>query len=731
MFEKKLSTKWIIAGIAIALLLGIVIFGVFFNQQENETGVYVAVAGPMTKPNGQTMVNAAKLYFDQHKIPGKRIEIIACDDNNEAALAEQCANQIAKDNKAVMVLGHRVSNASLKAGIIYEQNKIPALTGSSSTPAGNEWFFSVIFDNVAQGRFLAGYVTQVLGQERVSIIYDTDSYGKPFAEALIEQARSKGTEIAFERSFTITDAEKNDPALYASLMDDIILKLREVKDPGLVIYIVHDQEGAELVKRLRDRDKNISILEALITKTFYDHLDKITGNQKSQYLHNVWTTQTLMYDVGNELAQEFIGDYKKAYGAEPDASAAAYYDAAMLAFKAIQATNAGGADIQKDRQAIRDYLGSLNHYDPKMRGTTGYIYFDKEGVAIKAVPIGIYDNGTLISAPHQLRVIPNKDLIRDFNALVESKDIVFVDGRYMYKTKVVYTGIDLNKISNIDMKNYTFFADFYLWFRYQGEFNEKEIEFINAKSPISLGNPIAEDTYNGITYRAYRVRADFKVPFDYRNYPFDKQTLEIVFRHPSQTKEQLIYVRDNLRLMPKAELMKQLSQSGIDGWNPIDIQVYADTLASNSTLGNPRITEAVVEYSTFKADLDLQRDALNFSIKNLFPLFAVVLLSYLAFFMPPDQFSVRVSLGINGIMTTAFFSLKVANDLPPLGYLVALEYIFFMIYILAIFVITHSIIGNVFLKGDPLRFRRFDIFGRIVHPTIILAAALYLINILR
>lgn len=128
----------------------------------------------------------------------------------------------------------------------------------------------------------------------------------------------------------------------------------------------------------------------------------------------------------------------------------------------------------------------------------------------------------------------------------------------------------------------------------------------------------------------------------------------------------------------------------------------------------------------------VKRDAINFSIKNLFPMFAVLILAYLAFFIPASEFGMRVSLGINAIMTTAFFSLKVSSDLPPIGYVVALEYIFFMIYTLAISIIVIAImiyIANK--KEDEKLIRRLMLFGRVLFPVAILTTGYIIMNIVQ
>ena len=729
-----MNRKIITVGIVIIAALILVGCGLYLNDQLNKEPIYIAVVGPMSGIRGEVMRQGVEIYLDEigHKTAsGHRIELLTFDDENNGDLAAEKALEIATHPDApLVVLGHRSSAASLRGGEVYKQYQMPAITGSApatSTTKDNDWYFRVIIENESQGHFVTEYVSQVMGYQNISVIYASSEYGSTLGQAILGHANELGLEISHEGSYDASlTSEEIVPSLQ-KMADEILAS----ENPGIVILAVHDEQGAELVKMLHDVKPELPILEALITQTFYNHLAELTGGNSATYLNNVYTTQHIIFDTGNKQAQDFQIRYKNKYGELPDAAAAAYHDAAMLAVKAINATGVDGTDPARDRQRIRDYMAGQTRLNPDLVGATGYLYFDADGDAIKPVPIGFYDNGELISAPVQLQTVPNVELVRDLGGELRKGNVLEVDGHYLYKTQVIYTGIDLIEVSNLDMKNSTFRADFYLWFRHQGEFDVDKIEFINAVNPIKLENLIAEDVYDGVTYRAYRVTADFKAVFDFGAYPFDKQTLNIRFRDRTSTKEQLMFVLDELRLLPRAGQVKDLSDAGVDGWLPIDVVVYSDIIRSDSTLGNPRLNTAGIEYSVFNVDTFIRRDALSFSIKNLFPIFAVLMLSYLAFFMPADQFGLRVSLGINAIMTTAFFSLRISSDLPPIGYLVALEYIFFMTYTLAIFVIVVSIFTFVASKNENENLiKRLDWLGRIAHPLTIVVTGLLIAFIL-
>jgi branched-chain amino acid transport system substrate-binding protein len=645
--------------------------------------------------------------------------------------ATTAANKVVDHpQKPLIVIGHRFSSVSTFAGPIYKENKIPAITASAPSPSvteDNEWYFRVIIENNRQGHFVAHYIKEILKYETMTVIYQDSEYGRTLGKAAVEQAQKLGMNLPHPDGYGYQSEGLTEEERFSQL-PSIVDEVLSLEDPGMIVLAVGDGDGAILVNEIRKKKPKQPILEGLITQRFDDDFRELSGANRSKYLENLWTTQHLIYDTGNILAQEFKKNYEAKFSDEPDAAAAAYYDAAMVAVKAIMDSGVAGSNTTEDRNNIRKELSKYTSLDPDLRGTTGYIYFDPETrSAIKPVPIGIYDNGVLISAPIQLQAIPNIELIRDRASEIRKGNVFEIDGVNFYKTQVVYTGIDLNEISNLDMKSSTFTADFYIWFRYNGEFDESKIEFVNATSPVNLGTPIAEDTFNGQTYYAYRVKADFKSIYNFRAYPFDRQTINITIRNRDLTREQLTFVRDDLRLLNNQAQKEQLNKAIEGGWEVINVQVYTDVLRSDSTLGNPRLSNAGVEYSIFNTDTIIKRDAVNFSIKNLFPIFAVLVLAYLAFYIPPSEFGMRVSLGINAIMTTAFFSLKVSSDLPSIGYITVLEYIFFMTYSLAIFVIVLAI--TIFFANkqeNQKMINRLTWAGRILFPIVMVGTGYFI-----
>ena len=99
-------------------------------------------------------------------VNGRRVELSVHDDANDPERAVALAQELADDSRTIAVIGHNTSACSIAAGQVYAETGLPAVSSaatSNSVTAGNPWYFRVIFDDRAQGRFVMAYVREALG----------------------------------------------------------------------------------------------------------------------------------------------------------------------------------------------------------------------------------------------------------------------------------------------------------------------------------------------------------------------------------------------------------------------------------------------------------------------------------------------------------------------------------------------------------------------------------------
>jgi branched-chain amino acid transport system substrate-binding protein len=354
---------------------------------------------------------------------------------------------------------------------------------------------------------------------------------------------------------------------------------------------------------------------------------------------------------------------------------------------------------------------------------------------MKPFPFGVYLQSKLISAPVQLKPIVNPEAIADLHEKLEEGNILAIDDHFMYKTAVIYTGIDINEISNIDPRNGTFSADFYLWFRHRVPLDYSKIEFLNAAEDIQLRDAIIKMGIDDNSYSAYRVKGYFQEAFNFRDYPFDTQTLSIRFRHKILNSNRLLFVADDIgmqhdggkTLVERSEEHSLLDPVG--EWHLQDVLIFTDISTTDSTLGNPRMFHATadtdISYSRFNVVTEIERNAKNYVLNNLVPLFIIILLGYAMLFVSPlgPPFVARMNLGVTALLTAIVLSMKAAGQLPDIGYLVALDYVYFTTYglILSGIVISVAVL-MAHLRSKDLLAKRLEMFGRVFQPFYVLVA---------
>ena len=708
-----------------------------------DRAVYLAVVGPMTgeaQLEGQEMLRGINLYLDQVNqeggIEGKKVKLQVFDDQRGPDLARKKALEITKQNKALVVLGHASSSTSVEGSKVYKKRGIPAITGSATDRAvteGNDWYFRVIIDNFSEGIFLANYVKRILHQETVSIIYQADEISsKSIAKAFEGAFRELGGTVKYK---WIVDPKSEN---VEKMRNQIILDLLRAKtdEPAMIFWATTANETVKLIPMMRRRGLKYPMIGAhSLNEEFIELMKDYPEAQAipGYFSDDIYATSHIIFDTAGEKAQQFRSKYLEKYHQEPSTTAATYYDATLVAIQGMKRAGVQGErkNIAEERQKIKDALAKINDIEDAIEGVTGLIYFDQQGNAIKEVDIGLFQNQKLISSWTQLSPVTDLKRIAALDKELEAGQILLINSKYMHKTRVVYTGIDINEVSNIDQKESTYTLDFYLWFRGPSQIKFDEIEFINSAEAIKLERPLDEKIDNGITYRLYRMKAKFKSNFAFQEYPFDTQSLELKFRHASLTRENLLYVQDlvGMRNQTNQAILNKLERaqvfSSLPNWKVKKASFFVDIIRNNSTLGNPQFfnSDTDIEYSSFNAVISIQRDGISFAFKNLFPLFLIICVSYLLFFIPPEQISPRVSIGVSTLLTTAFFHQRLSNDLPEIGYLIAIEYIFYFVYLLALFGLGITIASYIQSKKEHQKIvKRIASVSKAVYPLLILMA---------
>ncbi len=705
-----------IAGFAAAALAW------FHLETPVPTPIHLAIVMPMSGSEvqvGRMVVNAAHLRLDAVNkaggINGHHVVLDVFDDEGKPEVAKQRAQEIVA-GPAVAVIGHYTSATSTAAGAVYHAGHMPAITGSSnadSLTVGNPYFFRVTFDTSAQGAALAAYVKDVFGNSHASVLYTDEEFGRSLNAAFQDEFHEARGTVPFQWRWDPHASPKE----HAALMDEVALKIG-YDNPGVVILAMSPYtEAREAVTLLRRRGVNPVLIGASALDTRFPELFKEEPEEKAEpgfFTKNLYAAATVLYDSANDRGTEFEHSYVQRYAAEPSASAASYYETALMLTEALRRAGLQltGAARDGDRQKIRDWLAAQTDPGAAIKGPTGLLYFGANQTVPEAVRIGRSVKQRFISAPVQLDAVPNPALI-DLDKQLQAGDVVRVGQAFYSLQRVVYTGIDVNRISQVNASKGTFAADFYLWFRYTGDDKVLNVDFNAAadKSPYDPQKPLEATEANGLKYRLYRVQGEFTSTFDFHDYPFDAQSLLLRLSNRSMPRQQVVYAIDTggLRL-PRAD--HGISELGsLANWTFTGVSYLPDTLRSTSTRGNPGALQGKyeTEYSGFDVIVGVQRKTLVFLIKSLLPLILLVMVVYVTLHFPVSLTKERLSIAISAMLASAVLLSGINTQLTDVGYTTAIEYGFYAFFALCLFCVITALaverlhaakLHHVAVRGD-------------------------------
>lgn len=521
----------------------------------------VAIVGPMSGEDeaaGKAMLAGARQLIDSYNHERDsltpRVVLEVHDDKNDPEEAKKIAADLADDPEVLAVLGHQSDDASAVAGPVYAEKGLPAVTGSSGLQKitfQNDWYFRVGLTTANQGTFLANYIGRVMKAEEVYVIRSTDPYGDTMGEAVVDELNFQRRLSAF--SVKVLNQFRIDPT--SKTLAEDIQKIAEEIMPTYarqpVVVAVPEDIAADVVFGLQSNQRRrlgktipyqIVGPDSLSKKSVQEELAarRTTRFGLQDFSEGMRAVAPFLEDVANQKARDFRYAYRTEHKSEPSVIAAGFHDAAAVLVRALgQLVENGVAttDTKAAREAVRQYLSDIDTPASAVIGVTGPLYFNRDGNAIKTVPIGIYRDRRLVSTPVQLS--PTGTVDREDGAAVFQ-----IFGGYFTPTRVVPTGVQINKIRNVDLKTRTAEIDFNFWFRHQGDLDLSHIVFPNAVTPVELGDPIDKSEKGGQHYRLYRVEGVFQTDFLGPVSRGGDRVIGFQMRHAVLNRERLILIPD-------------------------------------------------------------------------------------------------------------------------------------------------------------------------------------------
>jgi branched-chain amino acid transport system substrate-binding protein len=722
--------------LAIVLVVGFIgIYGVGTLQSKTTTpytlAISTALSGPQEEP-GQEALKGAQLYLNSVNraggVHGHQLNLLVFNDKDDPTTAQQVARQVVT-SPALLMLGPLYSNIAVPTNPIYKAANLPVISASvsnDSITSTNPFFFRLGTTTTEEASISATYALQILGFHTASIVYTDDAaYGVP-------------TEQNFARTFTIdggvvqTLPLAEDPAQRQKTLNTIVTTLAHATGPRIIFLAMLDTDASQVIVALRRAGITTPMMStdspgsASFAASFSSYPEE--RSQPGYFTNGLYASSPLLYDSAPAAVQSFATLYQQTYGSVPGWHAAKYYEAAQVAVAALQAATLKDTSesVSNDRRQVAKQLGAINSVQTSVDGLDGPLYFDSAHNSV-ATPIrfGQFSNDQFLSAPLQIVSVSDPTLV-DLPAEEQAGDIIKVGAQYYWKQSVVYAGIDLKEVSAIDVTDSTFTADFYFWMRYIGTEDATAITFTNASSVSFDPNaPVTSETIDGLQYRLYHVTGDFRADYDFHDYPFDQQQLTISFQNTLLTADRLVYVIDTQGLQLDQNATTDDTAAAfqlLSSWMYRSTQYASNTFTNRSTLGNPQLfdTQVRTDYSGLKMTITIQRQVIPYLISHLLALVLLFLLVYASLFISTKHLGDRLILTVTALLTSAVLLLSVNSELPAIGYVVSLSYIYYIFFAICLLCMVVALFMEKMEEwGKDIAVRRTNIALHITYLAIV------------
>lgn len=304
-------------------------------------GALLTLSGP-DSPYGIDALRGTEIAIsDYGKIKGFAVELIQRDELCSEQGGIDGATAFANDAQMTGIIGGTCSSASIPAAQILTEAKMILISPSSTTPSLTEvgsheaGFLRVIYNDKAQGKFVAEFAIEALGVLKMVTIHDGTAYSEQLQKAACENFEQLGGSCLAQIQI---ESGKDDP--------EKILRRVAALEPDILYYPIYTTDGVALTNQIRKAGlTNLALIssDGLLSTDFIQQT-----NPASQGMYLSGPTNT-------DESADFVQKYTNAYGEAP---IAAYhlqgYDAATLLLQAIaQVSVESNGTLFIPRQSLR------------------------------------------------------------------------------------------------------------------------------------------------------------------------------------------------------------------------------------------------------------------------------------------------------------------------------------------------------------------------------------------
>jgi len=313
-------------------------------------GLMVSATGP-TSAIGIPQKNTGDIL--PKKIGGADVEYISLEDGGDTTRAVQNVKKLVQENNIDALIGPSTTPNAFAILDVIAENKVPmmATVGTSAVvepqDAKKRWVFKTTQNDDLIAAALLKHMAKN-GVKTVGFIGFSDPYGDNWLKVFSALGESAGVKVVATERFNRTDqsvtgqtlkliAAKPDAMLIAAVGGPAVLPQATLRDQGYkgLIYQTHAVATDDFIKLGKDKVEGTILAAGPMLV-----IDEIPDSNPTK-----------------KVAQTYIAQYQKQFGAAPATFGANTWDAGLLLERAIPAAlKAGKPGTEAFRVALRDAL---------------------------------------------------------------------------------------------------------------------------------------------------------------------------------------------------------------------------------------------------------------------------------------------------------------------------------------------------------------------------------------
>lgn len=282
---------------------------------------------------------------------------------------------------------------------------------------------------------------------------------------------------------------------------------------------------------------------------------------------------------------------------------------------------------------------------------------------------------------------------------------------------VLYTNINIDNISQVSDNDGTFYATFYLETNSARNLTIRDINFTNAARNKINQEPLIEarliqskkDSLPDVFYNyLYKVSGIFLFDPDLKDYPFDEQKFPISLQASNTLQTFLVQPLDH---------DERDTVFDSEGWIYKNNYVgYAqDIIRSDQNFSS---LQRNIPFYKFSFVYEMKRARIDFTLKTLVPLLAILIITYFSVFIPRREFEALAGIQVTALL--AAIALYFPTYKPEMQYATVSDKIFIFTYIMITSLIGTSVIHYLGYKKRNIFTIMVKIYQRIIFPLIVI-----------